>query len=196
METLLALAIMSVASLALFQSTTTLLRLSERTINAAQRAQDAAVMQKSFIGLVEGIVPGWPKDKADVFTGDRAGFSSLTRAPLHTLEPALRRFALVLESDGRSSSLIYQSGDTRWVLKAFPYPQATFSYLGENNLWYPAWPLAQTPEAGEFDDAKFIDPPALPLAIRLEVGASTQDAKTVWIAYIGAREKLPDLKEF
>lgn len=192
METLLALAIMSVASLALFQSTATLLRLSERTTNAALRSQDEAVLQQSFAGLVGGLVPAWPKDKKNVFNGTSAGFSGLTRKPFHTLEIGLSPFSLSLENDGRESLLVYRSGKTEWILQTFPGADAQFLYLGVDNLWRKSWPPEATPEAGKFSDAQYFDPPAFPLAIQLQ----TANTEVVWIAYVNYRDELPDLEDF
>jgi prepilin-type N-terminal cleavage/methylation domain-containing protein len=196
METLLALAIMSVASLALFQSTAALLRLSNRTVEAALRSQDVAVIQKSFAALVKGLVPAWPKDTANTFRGDSTGFSGLTRMPFHTLEVSLMPFSLSLENNGSTSSLIYRSGKVEWVLKTFSGAGAYFSYLGEDNVWRRSWPPKNTPEPGQFGDAQFYDPPTFPLAIQLRAPGVNPDTGIVWIAYIGYREELPNLEEF
>jgi len=195
METLLALAIMSVASLALFQSTAALLRLSDRTINAALRTQDVSVLQKSFNGLVGGLVPAWPKDTSNVFTGTPTRFSGLTRTPLHTLDISLTPFSMTLENDGAGSTLIYRSGKVEWVLKTFPDANAHFSYLGEDNVWRPTWPPKNTPEPGPFKDAQYYDPPAFPLAIRLQALEEPSGKDIVWIAFVNYRDQLPILED-
>ncbi len=196
METLLALAIMSVASLALFQSTAALLRLSDRTINAALRTQDVSVLQKSFNGLVGGLVPAWPKDTANLFTGTPTGFSGLTRTPFHTLDIRLTPFRMALENNGSGSALIYRSGKVEWALKTFSDTNARFSYLGADNVWRPTWPPENTPEPGSFGDAQFYDPPAFPLAIRLQATEGRSGKGVVWIAYINYLDELPNLEEF
>ncbi len=196
METLLALAIMSVASLALFQSTATLLRLSERTVNAALNVQDVAVMQKSFTALVRGMVAAWPKDDEDAFVGTSSGFSGLTRTPFHTLDIGLTRFSLSLDHDLVKSLLVYRSGDTEWILQNFSISNEQFSYLGEDNVWRQSWPPEETPEPGDFGDAEYFDPPTFPLAIRLQARTEYGQAKIVWIAALGDRAELPVLDGF
>ncbi len=194
METLLALAIMSVASLALFQSTGTLLRMSERTINAAMQAQDTAVLQKSFNGLVGGLVPAWPKDVEDRFVGNSAGFSGLTRTPFHTLGIGLSKFTLAVQHEARTTALVYRSQDTEWVLRDFASAQAEFSYLAADNVWYSSWPLDTTPKTSNFDDESFYDPPTFPLAIKLRVKSEATGLDLAWIALVGERDELPDLE--
>lgn len=193
METLLALAIMSVASLALFQSTTTLLRLSDSTVNAALKSQDEATIQKSFSQLIAGLVQAWPDDKTHVFKGDATGFSGLTRTPFHTLTPGLNPFSLRVQNDTNTAKLIYQSGDIEWVLQEFTSPGARFSYLGADHIWRPAWPPKTTPQVDAFNSADFFDPPSFPLAIRLSIGRENGHAARVWIAAIETRAELPDL---
>jgi prepilin-type N-terminal cleavage/methylation domain-containing protein len=194
LETLLALAIMSVASLALFQSTTTLLRLSDRTVNAALKAQDVAVMQKSFSELVKGLVPAWSNKKEGHFIGTSGYFSGLTRAPLHTLKIGIAPFTLKLETGVDTASLVYQSEDTQWVLKSLRANEAKFSYLGEDNRWRSSWPPAQTPDASDFGDGRFYDPPTFPLAIRLWAEDSRTGKHLVWIAEVADRTELPLLE--
>lgn len=202
LETLLALAIMSVASLALFQSTSSLLRLSDRTVNAALKAQDLAVGQKSFAALVGGLVLNWPDAEADKFVGTARMFSGLTRTPFHSVKAGLYRFSLTMENNGSGTSFVYRSDGVEWVLREFPAADGQFSYLGADNVWRPAWPPKETPEPGDFGDAKFYDPPTLPLAIRLRVskaGAARLNASApddiIWIVSTGTRDELPDLTD-
>ncbi len=203
LETLLALAIMSVASLALFQSTSTLLHLSERTVNAALEAQELAVVQKSYGALIGGMVLHWPDDDKSAFVGQPGQFSGVTRTPFHTLNIGLSAFTLSLQSDGRKTWLVYQSGDIEWVLQEFAAADGQFSYLGADNAWRSSWPPKETPEPGDFGDAQFYDPPTFPLAIRLTAGnaigvASSNAAAPgdiIWIASVGTRDELPDLRD-
>lgn len=196
METLLALAIMSVASLALFQSTTTLLRLSDRTVNAALKSQDKAVIQESFARLIGGLVLAWPDDKKQIFKGESRGFSGLTRTPLQTLLPGLLGFSLGVESGSQETQLVYRSKGVEWVLQRFPYADARFSYLGADNVWRSQWPPEKAPKVDAFGSENFMDPPSFPLAIRLSVGAGSEESRVVWIAMVESRKELPDLGEF
>lgn len=196
METLLALAIMSVASLALFQSTVTLLRLSDRTVNAALKSQDEAIIQKSFSQLVAGMVQAWPEDKKHVFRGDAEGFSGLTRTPFHTLTPGLNPFSLSVQNDADKSRLIYQSGDVEWVLQEFAFPNARISYLGADHAWRPVWPPKMTPKVDSFNSEEFFFPPSFPLAIKLSIGQDDGREAMVWIAATENRAELPVSGEF
>lgn len=196
METLLALAIMSMASLALFQSTASFLRLSERTIDSAFRAQDVAVLQKSFSQLVSGLIPAWSDEKKQIFIGTSTRFSGLTRLPYHTLNVGLTKFSLSLENDGVTSMLVYRSGSLEWVLQEFPTPNAQFYYLGADNVWRKDWPPKVTPEPGIYGDARFYKVPTFPLAIQLRAWNAKTNAGVVWLAEINDRVTLPKLEEF
>jgi len=190
LETLLALAIMSMTSLALFQSTASLLRFSERTVNAAFAAEDEAVTQKSFAKLIEGIVPDWPDRKEHQFRGTANGFVGMTSSALHTLDIGLHDFSLSLQRNAQSSTLIYNSQKTQWKLKEIASEDARFSYLGADNVWRSSWPPKGTPEAGNLGDARFFKPPALPLAIRLQAGDINANTAMVWIVSMPLRAKL------
>jgi len=196
METLLALAIMSVASLALFQSTTTLLRLSDRTVNAALKSQDDAIIQVSFGRLIRGLVQAWPDDKNHIFTGEQRGFSGLTQTPLQTMSPGLQGFALAVESSSEETQLIYRSESVEWVMQHFPYADARFSYLGADNIWRPQWPPEQAPKVDTFGSEELMDLPSFPLAIRLTVGQGREEDQIIWIARVESQKELPNLEDF
>lgn len=195
LETLISLAILSVVSLALFQSTSSLLRITDRAVNAGERALETAVSRKTFRASVGGLQPGWVEEPLNVFNGDALGFSGIsTGAPAFasvSLQPF--SFALVLQTQGRIALEVNSDGKV-WNLQSFSADQASFSYLGVDQTWYEVWPPENTPAPGFFNDKLFMKPPQLPLAIRLH--GIDQNHQFDWVAAIAGAHVLPHRDEF
>ncbi|WP_371396369.1 type II secretion system protein J [Fretibacter rubidus] len=178
LETLFALVIMSFASMALFQSTSAMLSLSDRAVGAAERSLDRALDRRALGGVLQSLVPHWPEQAGTAFTGSPTRLRGVSSAALSET-PGLNGFVVALERDNArlgQMQLRYQNqteGDAPlWTLMGGLPNDARFSYLGLDNQWYQNWPPEQTPVTPYFNDARFIEPPALPLAIKLDSGAS------------------------
>ena len=166
-ETLVALALASIVLLALFQSASMWLTLSGRSAAAAENALTGTLAARQFDRVVRGLTPSWPEDAVNQFRGGPQGFSGLTRRPLQALSPMLSPAAMEIVQDGVVSRLAYRSGSTNWMLESMEPGSGEFSYLGADGGWRRAWPPENAPESGPFNDARFLPPPALPLAVKL-----------------------------
>ena len=200
LEVLIALAITSLASLALFQSMTAWFAISAKTTGAAQRALGDVVHDRQFRAVVGGLMPSWPEQADEVFIGKPTFFSGLTTASLHRREQGLDVVSLELIRDPSDTSyaLSYAAEDAGWPLRKFyGVESANFSYLGADGVWYNEWPPATNPEPGPFNDAQIYPTPPLPLAIRMQANGtsfgSTAGARNtvVMIAPIESEPVLP-----
>lgn len=194
LETLFALVIMSFASMALFQSTSAMLSLSDRAVAAAERSVDRALDRRALGDVLKSLVPHWPEQEGTAFTGDPTRLRGVSSAALSdTL--GLQPFVMQLVRDDTRLGqyrLGYQNVNEDddaplWTLSDALPPDARFSYLGVDNRWYQNWPPQQTPVTPYFNDARFIDPPALPLAIKLESGV----AGTLFLIDLSAHPQRP-----
>lgn len=197
MELLIALAIASLTSLALFQSIGVWFTVSAKTTQAAERAIGDLVHERQFRNIVAGLTSAWPDQPEQTFKGNPDSFTGLTDQTLHTSEPSLEMISLVLRQRRDSGSglnggidsgqldLIYtpedpetktdpdrQQDDESWVLNTYAARTGRFTYLGADGVWYPAWPPSATPDPSPFGDGAFFDTPQLPLAIKLEIAQS------------------------
>ena len=189
LETLFALVIMSFASLALFQSTSAMLSLSDRAVSAAERTLDGALDRRALGSLLGHLVPHWPEAPDTAFTGSPTQLRGVSSAGLSDAAghmPFILRLETQDISAGSALSLQYQNINTElrrfgggddedaplWTLSQNIAPDARFSYLGVDNQWYGHWPPQETPVTPYFNDARFIDPPALPRAIKLDSAMS------------------------
>lgn len=182
-EMLAALAIMAVASLALFQSIGFWLRLSATAQDASGSAIADSVDLERFQTLVRGLTYAWPEQSDEIFVGDQLGFRGLTRSPLHFADPGLERITLQVEQKEGRSLLTYSAPNTYWtVADAGPGGSYLFSYLGVDGVWRAAWPPEAPPMANSVDDPALFKAPQLPLAIKL-----TNDGQSAyaWIADVG-----------
>lgn len=183
MEMIAALAIISAASLALFQSIAFWLRLSTAATGAAASAVSESIDLERFQRLVRGLSYAWPEQPDDIFTGGPAGFRGLTRYPLHFADPGLERVVLsVAEQDG-AFSLAYAADGVAWtVAAAGAGGSLRFSYLGIDGVWRQSWPPDATPMATADDDPALFRTPQLPVAIRLDYEGQPSFS---WIADVG-----------
>ncbi len=189
LELIAALAIVALVSAALFQSTGQWLRLSTQASDAANESLSGVANQTMFSEVVSGIVQAWPEEIDRRFIGEPAGFSGLTKTPLHGIAPNLSHASMSIVSNGSAAGVIYRSGDIEWILKTLDNASAGFSYLGADGVWRSAWPPSETPEPGPFNDAQFYDTPNAPLAIRLTIDGP--GGSETWIADIAGNPQLP-----
>ncbi|MGB0906121.1 MAG: PulJ/GspJ family protein [Maricaulaceae bacterium] len=202
LETLFALAIMSLASLALFQSTSSMLKLSDRAVQAGERVLEGTLNRKALTNLIDAILPIWPEEEQGEFKGRHNYLEGLSSDALNAQgqKPTLFRLSLKKQGFGfNSSSLIYhliadakiENKDEEWVLFSNIPSTAKFSYMGIDHTWYETWPPEPLPVSGYFNDHLFAEPAPLPEVIKLEA-----DGKILWIGRISRYRALPLRFEF
>ncbi|NJM34748.1 MAG: prepilin-type N-terminal cleavage/methylation domain-containing protein [Rhodomicrobium sp.] len=189
-ELIVALAIVALASAALFQSANQWWRLSARSAAAADSALSAVADQIMFQRVVRGLIYAWPEEE-QLFTGAPNAFSGITRTPLHALAPDIAPVTLAI-LEGINRRLVYQAGGFEWTLKDLGQGRADLSYLGADNVWRSSWPPEQNPEPGPFNDAAFYATPQLPLAIALTISAP--GGSEVWIADVASAPLTPPIR--
>ncbi len=185
LETIAALAIIALASLALFQSASLWFRLSASAADAADSATSGVIALERFQSLVRGLIYAWPEQADEIFVGGPDGFRGLTRTPLHFADPGPEPVAVRIEPGEEGDALVYRSGLLAWTIldgRQVRSGALGFSYLGADGVWRAAWPPEATPIANPGDDPSLFRTPQLPLAIRLTAQDGTPFA---WIADIG-----------
>jgi len=206
METLIALVIMSVASLALFQSTSSMLSLSDRAVRGGEKALDQALDRYSVRVLLSSLVPNWSENSDAAFVGDEDSMRGVSSATLSEqigltsfilrLAPSTNqqgRYDLTYEhvdkSNHRKSELQKRSKESRhtWALWSDLDVDTRFAYQGLDGKWYKKWPPDQIPVKPYFNDAQFIEPPVLPQTIKLQ----GKDDRTYLIIAINRHNELP-----
>ena len=191
LELIASLAIVSLVSAALFQSTGAWLRLSTRASSAADEALSSIAAQQMFDRLVGGLIFAWPEETTRLFIGAKDGFSGLTTTPLNSFTPQLTSIEISVQQprDGQPGRIVYRSaqGDD-WTLRTFD-GATSLSYLGADGEWRESWPPATNPEPGPFNDAAFFQMPQLPLAIRIDI--TNGAGGDTWIADIGGDPTVP-----
>lgn len=203
LETLFALAIMSIASLALFQSTSAMLQLSDRAVKAGERTLNSGLDRQVLTALTEGILPAWPEAPTQAFTGEPARFSGISTGAPQSGHAKPVWFSLEIEDRGQNGhALIFRSlaqnraANTQtarddWTLIAGLPADIRFAYMGVDHEFYPEWPQEQDPTRGYFDDAVLMRPAAVPEAISLV----DRDGQTLWTAAIRRSNRLPGRAE-
>lgn len=188
LETLVALAIMAVASLALFQSTTAMLSVSDRAVNTAERTLQNALDRRAIDGLLSSLIPAWKEETAAEFTGSATRLSGITSQSLSTASYGAARFTLYLERDNSGTlQLIYgdelpaakpsrgagnNTAPSRWVIQSSLPAAARFAYQDTQKTWHESWP-PPPPRTSSTVDA-LLGPTALPQTIALRVPAANR----------------------
>lgn len=190
LETLISLAILSVVSLALFQSTSALLHITDRAVFAGERTVEAGIARKTFRASIGGLTPAWREDVAGAFQGDARQLSGLSTDVPTVAARGLQSFSLSLvpQNDGKIVLTAMAGGQT-WPLREFAADTAKFVYLGADRQWHERWPPRQIPSPGFFDDVLFMDMPKLPLAVRLH--GKSSDKSFDWVASVLGSRSLP-----
>ena len=185
LETLFALVIMSIASLALFQSTSSMLSVSDRAVKASETVLQETLSDKAATQLLTALVPGWPEDRAFAFIGEPTSLKGVSSAAIDEA-PGLQGFTLSLSEeslrDARFTNLIYSNLERKTfsreqnasqskaplTLKRNLPSDTRFFYLGIDGIWHPKWPPEQMPVTPFFNDKDLIQPSSLPEGIKLE----------------------------
>ena len=168
LEMLIALAIMSLTSLALFQSMSRMLYVSDRAIEVSEQSLESAVSNRTITKLIDGLVPAWSLRPEDSFTGQRQRFSGVSANAIHSTATENADFTLSLSVvDDEKGRLIYEAQNLSWVLATKLEETAYFEYLDKKNIWHPQWPPVkpiQTPTDIALIELELVK---LPQAIRL-----------------------------
>ncbi len=191
-EVLVALAITSLASLALFQSMGMWITLSAKASQSTERALGNLLQEAQFRTIVSGLTPGWPTIEKEIFIGKANFFSGLTSHQLHLESPVLDVVTVEIKRQEGNTQLNYLAFGTAWTMETYQDAVAGFDYLGADGNWYLEWPPAENPEPGPFSDASVYDTPQLPEAIRLTV--ENASGTKITIARVESDPELP-LKE-
>ena len=198
LEMLMALAIMSFASLILFQSVGTMLRLSEKAVAAADRTLEDIASRKSLSYLVDGIVAAWPESEAEIFKGTTDAFSGLTAASPVLLKPKIESFNLYTnKKQSGGVNLIYTSNDQDVILYESPTTNVAFAYMGPDLKWHETWPPDEISKSEFFEtDREFLATPPLPISIKISFLKNTQYPETDWVFNVSKHYNLPFRESF
>ncbi len=180
-EVLVALVIMSLATLALFQSFYQLSAVSRKSVEASEQVLDQFSQRAFFEALVLGITPQWEGREDFTFTGEPNRFQALSMMRLWSDEAQL--FPITVQITQDSTAQTYMSMDVAdqrlvYSLDAAKNPQ--ISYLGWDQTWYSQWPPEEVPSTGYFDDFMFVTMPQIPIAIKIADEQSPK--KTYYLA--------------
>ena len=190
LETLFALAIMSLASVALFQSTSSMLALSDRAVAAGERAVNSGLDRLAVNGVIDGLLPHWPHESESTFTGTARQLKGLTTGTLNTDISRPETVTLSFASgESGDDILFYRSAAAPqgWALMSGLPQGARFEYMGIDHNWYAAWPPEVTPSRGYFNEEALQSTPALPAAIRARSGDFI-----LWTSRVSKAVILPD----
>lgn len=198
-ELLVALAITALISAVFLQAMQGLTRSATRSASAADRAVATGLSQSQFSRVVAGITPQWPDRDDGRFVGDRSGFSALTRAPLDEEQSAFKQITMALVPKDAGTTLIYRSKDVAWTVTDFRDGSVRFDYLAADGTWYDVWPPSAPPNLTTFEeDARFLQVPSLPSAIRVRAQTGRQSkawGSSGWIAAVGSSPYLQPREE-
>ncbi len=173
LETLIALVIMSLASLALFQSSSALLRVSDKALEISETLLDDGAGRKMLRSLIAGAKTHWPENiilgtQDDIFTGDNRILKGRSVGVPTKNRAKFEAFTLELVELGHDNTALRLTS-TDLVLDVFPIlgRNAKMEYLGEDKIWYKQWPPREIPSPGFFNDVELMQMPHLPLAVKI-----------------------------
>lgn len=193
LEVLIATAIMSLTSLALFQSMSRMLYISDRAIDVSEQSLENAVSNLTIRQLVDGLVPSWSIKPEDSFLGRRQSFSGVSANAVHSMKRENVGFTLSLRRDeSEGHNLVYEGQNLSWILEKDLEETAYFEYLDKKKVWHPQWPPAKPitpPSEIALLEVELIK---LPQAIRLSQSPNGQKALYV----VGRHQTLPQRLEF
>lgn len=195
LETLMALAIMSIISLAMFQSLGQMLAVSDRAVRISNESFDQFANEASYRDFVGDIIGTWTQDAPFIFRGGAQQMSGLAvsplivdqhtgaqnfqlfiqRVPVETNKPS--QFNLMLDSPGLSANAIGQRPQP--ILATFEGQNPRFIYISYDQAQRVDWPPNAAPSPGIFNDHIYMDIPRLPHAIGLEYDYRGQKV-TLW----------------
>ena len=179
LEVLVTLTILAITSAVIFRSLLFQMDLVDRVETKSADVFDDQIVRRGFGRVVETLVPAWPEEPDSYqFLGEPTRFQGLTRSVLFASSQGIQPFVFELRQDGLA--LYFRADGQEMELARFESP-AKIDYLGQNLIWTSAWPPADFPDPGPFDESTEYPLPPLPVAIRLR----TDDNSTLhWLAKV------------
>lgn len=139
LEVLVALAIFSITTVALFQSLSMYFSISERVTSNAETAIDNIITRRIITDIADSIVPVWDSSAASV-TGNETGFTGRSAYVLNENMARLSEFEILVENKGSKPFLVYRSGELEWPINVSVGENVEFQYLTNDGEWVPQWP--------------------------------------------------------
>jgi len=193
LETMVALAILSIASLALFQSTGSMLRMSDRTVKVGESIIDRALTRRHLEALVNQLVPSWEHGEEPAFMGDEEQFSGISRMAFNADQVGFSHFLIRLEPDSNSQlTLSLQLDDDVSSLQFGVSNGARFNYLTPTNKWIAIWPPNIQEE--KFGEKDFLAQYNLKLPEAIRLIDSNRDI--IWVIPVPDAQNVPDTIDF
>ena len=189
LEMLIALSIISLTSLALFQSIGTMLNVSDRAVQSSERALEGVILSQSVAQLVNGLVADWDVESQDSFKGQASTFSGVSASAIHSVVNENVAVSLSFEEGSNSDKvLVYETKTEKWILGTGFSPSSNFEYMGRDRVWHRQWPPVEKPTLNTQDILSQTDTLRLPQAIRVNEGADLRK----YVFVVGRYQALPD----
>jgi len=168
LEMLVALVIMSLTSLALFQSIGTMLYVSDRAVQVSEDAVEMTISHRTMSRLIDGLVPAWSSNSEDSFSGQRLSFSGMSANAVHSNSDENASFTLSLQiHEGIETTMVYEAQNVNWTLATTVAGAFYFEYLDKKNIWHEQWPPTEKQAPASEDIFSQLEVIKLPKAIRL-----------------------------
>ncbi len=184
LETLMALAIMSIISLAMFQSLGQMLAVSDRAVKIGNESLDRFANEAGYRDFIGDIIGTWTRADPLAFTAGSQSMSGLAVSPLIVerrtgaqdfqlyIQPLPQeasrppQFQLRLNAPGLPLNAIGERPQP--ILAVFEGENPRFIYISYDQRRRTNWPPEIVPSPGIFDDDIYMDIPRLPHIIGLE----------------------------
>lgn len=169
LEVLVALALVSLVTIAIFQSFMSMTRLSDR----AQRTTEATFNEHIDRVLLERVVEGLFAERAtkgrNNFKGTADQFSGMSNG---LILPEQRNRGLLFVKVSIIDGAVVLMGADQELTFSSKVKARSFSYLGTDRAWHADWPPESALTFGPADKVKNLDhqlvsPPLIPLAVRI-----------------------------
>lgn len=192
LEVLVALAIMSVASLGLFQSLSSMLEVSSKSVRYTESTLNNAIIDRSLSQLVRGLVTEWPDGPDNPFIGRETEFEGLSTRAIEEDNFGIMAFTLQLrENQQAGRDLVYSSANQEIYL-ARDLPDAShFLYRNIDGSWSDVWPMPPSRDTSALEELLPFETKAMPVAIALK----SSEIATEWIYRVDKYRYLPDRLE-
>ena len=187
-ELIVALALLSLVSLFLFDAALTQWSNMQRISRAFAEVRSLTMREMIFRDVTQDMIPSWPESDEAEFQGTRDRFAGSTLRSLSDTPPHRLPLEAVLERGNDGHRLVLrQQSDELVLLEGLV--RAGFDYRGLDGNWREAWPPEDNPGNGFFDDGQYYATPPLPETIRLRFSLDGQER--VWIVAINSSPRLP-----
>jgi len=197
LETLIALAIMSLTSLVLMQSTSSMLSVSDKASRVSGDIVEQTIARKIYKQIVGGLIPSWSHNEEIKFVGTANEFSGLSAHIPSEAEYTFGRITVSLQPKGDSVTglTVISPNSQAYELAKFEAGEVSFEYMSEDQIFYPFWPPETKPVSGspaQILSARY-EPPDLPQLIRLKHNDRVDSEKTLtlWVASVNGSIKKP-----